>query len=343
MQQALKQTVAAAAIAASMLLAGAAAVPTHAEVVEEIVAWVDGDIITLSMFREEEQQLIQGLYREFTGEELDREVEAVREGLLLQLVDAKILLHRAERMFDTERMREAFFDMFKDQRGITDDAEFQKLLAQQGMTLDVFKDRLLERWAPERVISFEVSNRISIGDREVDTYYETHPEEFAVPGEVTLREIVILAEGDAKEDRRAEAVQAHQRATAPEADFAEVAKEVSGAGTAASGGLLGPLKQGELAEKLETVAFSLEPGAVSEVLEMPYGFHILRVEERTDPHTLDLEEVRERLRMMLEDRKYAEELERFLEKARNEADVHVNPKYLDRLPPNMRQSLAAKN
>ena len=76
---------------------------------------------------------------------------------------------------------------------------------------------------------------------------------------------------------------------------------------------------------------------------MPYGIHILTVDSRTDPGKRSFDEVRENIRRALEDRRYISDLDRFLEKARNEADVHVNPKYLDRLPENLRQSLSAAN
>ena len=51
---------------------------THAEIVEEIVAWVDGDIITRSDLEAAEQALVATLYREFTGAELDRRVQEQR-------------------------------------------------------------------------------------------------------------------------------------------------------------------------------------------------------------------------------------------------------------------------
>ena len=154
--------------------------------------------------------------------------------------------------------------------------------------------------------------------------------------------MLLAADGSAP-TRRAEAEAILARLNAPDADFAEIAKEVSEAGTAASGGILGPLKQGELSPQLEEIAFSLEVGKISDILEMPYGIHILTVDSRTDPGKRSFDEVRENIRRALEDRRYISDLDRFLEKARNEADVHVNPKYLDRLPENLRQSLSAAN
>ena len=57
-------------------------VHSHAEIVEEIVAWVDGDIITRSDLEAAEQALVATLYREYTGAELDRRVQEQRAGVL---------------------------------------------------------------------------------------------------------------------------------------------------------------------------------------------------------------------------------------------------------------------
>jgi parvulin-like peptidyl-prolyl isomerase len=322
-------------LAAGFLCAGslAAPAPAVAEVLEEIVALVDGDIITKSELESEEQAMTAEIYRRFTGEELDRRVQTLRQTLLVELIDRKILLHRAERTYDIDRMADAFYRSFREQQNIEDDAEFERILAREGMTMEDLRKRLLEMFAPDEVIRYEVSSRIAVSDKEVDTYYAEHQEEFARPDEVSLREIVILADSDQKrQERRAEALQARQRAL--EEDFAEVAKELSEAGTREEGGLLGPLGRGDLSPELEELAFSLPLGEVSELLEMPHGFHILRIESRQAGAIAPLEEVRDALRHELENRQYAEAMKTFMGKARAESDWCVKPKYMDRLPPN---------
>ena len=318
--------------AALLLLTAIIAPAASAEVLEEIVAWVDGDIITSSEFQEEEQMLISEVYRRYTGDDLDDRVEALRGAVLMDMIDRKILLHRAQRMFDTARMEQMFYETFREQRDIEDDAEFERWLARQGMTIDDLKLRLVEMFAPEEVVRFEVSSRISVGEKEIDAYYAEHPDEFMLPDEVTLREIVLLA-GDeqARDERRAEVAQMLQRLQAGE-DFAEVAKEVSEAGTAESGGLLGPLGRGDLSSKLEEVAFGLPEGESSGVLELPYGFHIMKIESSRIGVRRTLEESRADLRMQLEDSKYTTELYKFMKKARAESEWCVKANYGNRLP-----------
>lgn len=307
--------------------------PARAELLEEIVAWVNGDIITMGEFNKEEQAMVAEAYRRFTGDELDVNLQRMREGLLVEMIDRKILLDRARAMFsDLEAIQDAYFEGFKDSQDITDEAEFERMLAAEGLTIESFKLRLLEMYAPEEVLRYEVSNRISVSDEEVETYYREHEEQFAIEDEVTVREIVLLADTDAKKEARLpEAQQIVERARSGE-DFATLARELSEAGTKAEGGLLGELKRGDLSSQLEAVAFTLEERQTSDPIPTPYGYHILMVEERTVGEKMQLEDSRERLRRYLEDQKYEVDLKAFREKARAEAEWCVKTKYKDRIP-----------
>ena len=310
-----------------LLLAGPA---PRAEIIEEVVAWVNGDVITKSDLEDEEQALVSEAYRRHTGAELDKQVEEIRENLLMQLIDRKILYHQAQRRYVMDQMKIAFYEQFKAQQKVEDDEEFERLLAREGMTVEDLKERLAEMFAPDEVIRYEVSSRIAVGDSEIEAYYNEHQEDLVIPGEVTLREIVFLADGEAaKEAQRAECEAALQRVATE--DFGEVAKEVSEAGTRSTGGLLGPLKKGDLSGALKEVAFNLPVGEVSEILDMPYGLHILKIESRKEDGVPPLDEIRDRLRKALENRMYFEELGKFMEKARKEAEWCVKLNYRDRL------------
>jgi peptidyl-prolyl cis-trans isomerase SurA len=308
-----------------------AVAPARAEIVEEIVAKVNDDIITKSEVEREEQALVAELYRRYTGDELDRQVKLERSRILQDMIDRKLLVHRAERLYDMDKMKKVLLDNFMEQQDIKDVKELDRLLAQQGLSRDDLERRLVEMAAPGEVVRFEVTGQLSVGDGEIESYYQAHPQEFDIPAEVKLREIVIVAnKGDDRDERRAEAERAHERVTAEGQDFADVAREVSQAGSASQGGLIGPFKKGDLVKELEEAAFSLPVGSVSGVLDTDNGFHIIKVESRTEARTRSLDEVREDLRKRLEDQKYSDALQKFLKKARQEATIWVSPKYLGR-------------
>ena len=69
---------------------------------------------------------------------------------------------------ELDKMSDSLVDAFMEQQKIRDKGELQRLLAQEGMTLAEFKRRLLENYAPEEVLRYEVGGRVAVGDKEVD-------------------------------------------------------------------------------------------------------------------------------------------------------------------------------
>jgi peptidyl-prolyl cis-trans isomerase SurA len=304
------------------------------EVIEEIVAKVNDEIVSRSDLQQEEQEMLQDLYRSFTGKDLDERVKVAKAGLLLSLIDRKVLLHRAGRLYDMDKMADNLLTSFREDRKIKSEDELKMMLDQEHMTVADLRRKLLEWTAPGEVLRYEVRDRVSVGDKDVEAYYAEHPEVFEIPAVATLREIVLLADDDAKRQaRRAEAEKLRDRAAAPGADFDALAREFSEAGTRALGGMIADVKKGELAVPLEEAAFSLPPGQVSPVLERPYGFHILKVESRTETRKRPLEEVRAELKAKLYKERIEKATEEFLKKARKESEIWVSPKYRDRIPP----------
>ena len=316
---------------ACFLLLLGAVLPARAEVLEEIVAKVNDEVITKSDLEAEDQAMTAEIYREFSGPELDRRLSEGKAMLLRRMIDRRLLMQRGERMFtELDKMGDTLVEQFVDYQKIKDKAELSRLLAQEGLTLPEFKRRLLEQQVPTEVLRYEVGGRVAVGDKEVEAYYRDHPQEFTIPAEATVREIVLLTEGADVAQRRADAEAVRARAAAGE-DFGALAKESSQAGTKENGGLLGPIHKGDMAPALEVEAFFIPVGSVSPVIEMTHGFHILKVDARTEERLQPLEEVKEATREKIADRRYAADLQTFLDKSWNEATIWINPKYAERL------------
>lgn len=309
---------------AALVLASGGA---RAAVVEEIVAWVNGDIITKSDYDEEEQLLIADAYKRLSGPEFDEQLQQLRHSLLGRMIDRKILVDQAQRLFRMEHMGEVFLKSFKEQQKITSDAELAKLLEQEGMTVEDVKQKLIEMFAPDEVIRYEVDSRVAVSDAEIAAFYAENRAKVTEPARVTLREIVLRADSDsARKARRDEAEAIRKRVVAGE-DFAKLASELSEAGTRSDGGLVGTLKKDDLAAYLLEPAFALPVGDVSEVIETPHGLHLVKVESRVEEHAKPLEEVREEVRRAVHDAKLARELNAYLDKVRAESQWCVKPQY----------------
>ena len=308
-----------------------APVTSAGEILEEIVAKVNGKIITKSDYEAQAAVLVEEAYRELTGDELDAYLEQMRKNLLLSMIDRKILVDQAARIYDLDNMGNIFIEQFKSEQNIATDAELEELIKPEGMTIEQLKQRLIEMSAPDEVIRFDVRSRISVSEAEIEAFYQENQDKLMQAAVVTLSEIVILAPAGSDRSERLELARATRQRVVDGEDFAEVAKEVSEAGTAAEGGLLGEKLKGDLADHLAGPAFEIPVGSVSEVIETSYGFHILKVDQRVANHVTPFDEVHDRIRELLEQNKYGAELDAYLLKIRAESEWCVKQKYQEKL------------
>jgi parvulin-like peptidyl-prolyl isomerase len=141
---------------------------------------------------------------------------------------------------------------------------------------------------------------------EIDAYMKAHPEE-----QVHARHILISiksaeapAEGGLdKPQARAKAEEVLKRVKAGE-DFASLAKEYStDPGSKENGGDLGWFSRGRMVPEFEKAAFALQAGQTSDIVESPFGFHIIRVEERRtgDPQQASQEVEQEKEKKLIEE------------------------------------------
>ena len=80
--------------------------------------------------------------------------------------------------------------------------------------------------------------------------------------------------GRSPEDARTQ-IDALKAEIAGGADFGSLAREHSDCPSSARGGDLGAFGRGMMVPEFETAAFALEPGAVSDVVETDFGFHLI--------------------------------------------------------------------
>jgi peptidyl-prolyl cis-trans isomerase D len=121
-------------------------------------------------------------------------------------------------------------------------------------------------------------------EEEVRSYYEAHRGDFVDPERAVLQYLEVVAAPTRSDtlDARERAAALVERIRGGE-DFAQLASDFTADGaTAEQGGDLGFLRRGEMLSVLEEAAFDLEPGAVSDPILSPRGWHIVKLEEKRE-------------------------------------------------------------
>lgn len=166
-----------------------------------------------------------------------------------------------------------------------------------------------------------VRDGIELNEADLQTYYKENASRLTDEKEERrARHILLNAPRSMSADER-EAVKAKAQGIADElkkdpSRFAEVAKaESQDSGSAASGGDLGFFSRGAMVPEFEQVAFTLQNGQVSDVVESEFGYHVIQVTDVKEPKVPSFESVREKIVNDLKDqqaqRKFAEVAEQF--------------------------------
>ena len=160
---------------------------------------------------------------------------------------------------------------------------------------EFFKQNIENFRVPEKIslryLQFDPAryeNEISaFTDDELERYYRRNLDLFEIKEEVKASHILLRLAEDADQatiDKRRTLAEELLKQLKDGADFAKLAKANSDdQSNATDGGEIGTFGRGIMVKEFEDVAFSLRPGQLSEVVRSPFGFHIIKVDEYTEP------------------------------------------------------------
>src|SRR5688572_1295693 len=169
----------------------------HAEILEQVLVKVNGEIITKTEF--EARQVAELRNRpelakaSATSVELQRAIAEITPNLILAAVDELLLIQRGREFgyaLGDQQFAQYVADIRKSQN-LEDDARFQEALKQEGLTLADLRRNIERSMLVSQVQRVEIMNKISINDEEARAYYDQHRNEFTSPTELTIREILI--------------------------------------------------------------------------------------------------------------------------------------------------------
>jgi peptidyl-prolyl cis-trans isomerase D len=146
---------------------------------------------------------------------------------------------------------------------------------------------------------------VTVSDDELRGYYSQHQNEYNLPARVSAQHILFKTQG--KNPQEIEAIKAKaltvlERAKKGE-DFAGLAKQFSEDGSAAAGGDLGQFTPGQMDPNFERAAFNMQVGAISDLVQSQFGFHIIKVNENQPARVRPFEEMKEAVRPIVSTRK----------------------------------------
>jgi len=147
------------------------------------------------------------------------------------------------------------------------------------------------------------ADQITLDEAEIQKYYDRHQVEYDIPEQVKAAHVLIRVASDADEKTRAGKKELAEKVLAEAKagkDFAELARKYSDdKASVAKGGDLGFFTRGTMVTPFEQAAFALKPGELSEVVETPFGYHVIKAEAYVEAGTKPLAAVVDQVKASL--------------------------------------------
>jgi peptidyl-prolyl cis-trans isomerase SurA len=326
------------AILAVILLSLAGTALAQTKTIEEIVTRVNADIILKSELENRKAQLRAQLAQPepqgagLSGAQLEQAFAEQSKGALRDLVDEALLLQQAKEMgLSAELEVLKTMERLRQERKHETQESLEKEIVDAGYNLNDFKQDIRTRYLTSQVLQREVYGRVIVTNEEMRKYYDEHLKDFDRPAGLRVREISIYTEGRGPEEIAAQRKKAEEAlARVKKGDeFGEVAATMSESPTAQEGGDLGFLAKGELAAPLEEPAMKLEKGQTTDILTLPYGFVILKVEDKHTGGILSFELAQREVNEVLWQKAVPSKIREYLTKLRCDGFTEYREGYED--------------
>src|SRR5438105_5902077 len=321
-------------LAAVLTLAAAGAL--RAEIIEQILVKVNGEIFTKSDL---EQRQVASLRQKGQALDLKSDPNNVQLRKALDEITPQIIVDAVDEMLMVQRGRELGYklsdeqfksvvDNIRRENKIESDEQFQAALKAENMTMADLRRNLERSMIVQRVQQNEVMAKIGVTDDEARAYYEAHMNEFTTAPTVTLREILVATPTDPKginvgaDEAALEKAQGiRRRVTAGGENFEKLASEISDSPSKANAGLIGPLSVNDISPDLRKMIEKMKPGDISEPVRTTRGYQVLKLETITATQVMPLEQAREQISERVFTDKRKAEFVKYMQKLRAQAII----------------------
>ena len=244
-------------------------------------------------------------------------------------------------------------DMDKQLKSIIDKVgskeKFNALLKENGVTTSQFKKDLTDEVKIQKLV--DSLSVVSVSDKDALKFYKENEDKFKNPDKVRASHILVSANPEELKAKIAETPEgkklsaadldaavknemAQKKAKAEKllaqakknpSEFAKLAKDNSDDTVSAKqGGDLGFFAKEEMVEPFAKAAFDMKPNTVSNLVQTPYGYHIILVTDRQKAGVEPFEKVKSEIKEFLTNQEKVKVLQQFVDTLRNNAKIEYN-------------------
>lgn len=254
------------------------------------------------------------------------QIRGLRKQLMDSLVSSEILFQASQKAgiaVSDESINEQLQSL---RSRFPSEDDFSRYIAGQEITLQDMRERIRRNLATQELVGKEIEAKLSVSEAEIADYYRKNKDKMRREESVKVSEIFVRTDPKAAADARAKArqkIESLLKEVRGGKEFAALARQFSEAPDARQGGDMGYITRNGTLPAIASPAFRLKVGEVSDVVESPFGYHVLKVTEKKPAGDVKLEEAKPQVSRIVRQQKEREAFNAYLARLKAASKVEI--------------------
>jgi peptidyl-prolyl cis-trans isomerase C len=299
---------------------------------EEVVVTVDGEKITHGEIMQGVQMNLMQMSKRVPPQQLSQMTGQIYQNVTDTLIANILLTKAAEKSSLTVNDEELAKEIATIEANAPEGTSLKNALAENKIDMDEWKADLRKQMLVRKLVEEKTADIAEATATEIAKFYEENVDSFKVPENVTASHILLAftpEDTDATKAQKKQDIEKIRADLLAGGDFAAVAGEKSDCPSKARGGDLGTFARGQMVPEFEAAAFAQEIGAISDVVETQFGYHLIKTTEHQQSGIRPLAEVKDQLQDYLTGKKKQEALLAYIEELKGKASIETHTLDLD--------------
>ncbi len=264
-----------------------------------MIAKVNGTVVSAAEVEEETKAILSQYEQKIPPEQLKTMFPDIQKQAVESIINRHLLYEEVDRReipVNPQRVQE---EIEKISGQFPSRAAFEQQLSNHGISLDKMKNDLGQQFRVDSLVRNYVDKKnIQVSDDEVSKFYESNPDSFKSPEQVRASHILLqVAKDEPQEIRTQKRLEMAGLIGQIEkgGDFAQLAQSHSDCPSKQQGGDLGTFSRGQMVKPFEEVAFNMNPGDVSDIVETEFGYHVIKLVEKNEARQEEFVDVKDQI------------------------------------------------
>lgn len=267
------------------------------ELLDRVVAVVNDEVITQAELDNFLRPIYEQARAESSGETLIKAMQDVRQKILSQMIEDKLVYQEAVRQEIEVNDEEVDKELAEFKRKMEKSEDLDAMLEHEGMTLKDLREKLRKQAMVRQLHDREIRSKVVVSPIEIENFYKENPEKFRVKERVRVQSLTIKKSDEAREkgipDGKAKIkMERLEQRARKENNFEDLVVRYSEDSHAKQEGVGNWIERGAMIELVDEVLFNAPLGEMTRIVETPIGYHIFRVLEKMPAQEKKLDEVK---------------------------------------------------